>query len=164
MTPGETDVRCSTIVFRGQELLLVHRAGNGADDWVLPGGTPRPAESMAACARRETFEETGLTVQPTRVAFVLEALKPGSNRRTVDLAFLATGSSGVEPEPGEPDLEARFVPLAVLSELRMRPPLAGYLRALSANGGWRTAAYLGNLWRPEPNGMTARLTGLEDAQ
>lgn len=73
-TPGETDVRCSTIVFRNHDLLLVHRARDGADDWVLPGGTPRPGESMAACARRETFEETGITVEPTRVAFVLEAL------------------------------------------------------------------------------------------
>lgn len=151
-TPGETDVRCSTIIFRGQELLLVHRARNGADDWVLPGGTPRPGESMAACARRETLEETGVSVQPTRVAFVLEALKPGSSRRTVDLVFLAIGSSGSEPESAEPDLEARFVPLAVLSELRMRPPLAGYLRALNANGASRSAAYLGNLWRPDPDG------------
>jgi ADP-ribose pyrophosphatase YjhB (NUDIX family) len=150
--PGETDVRCSTIVFRGEDLLLVHRARNGTDDWVLPGGTPRPGESMAACARRETLEETGLSVEPTRVAFVLEALRPGSTRRTVDLVFLASGPPGEQPEPREPDLEARFVPLAVLSELQLRPPLAGYLRALNSSGAWRTAAYLGNMWRPEPNG------------
>jgi 8-oxo-dGTP pyrophosphatase MutT (NUDIX family) len=158
-TPGETDVRCSTIVFRGQELLLVHRARNGTDDWVLPGGTPRPGESMAACAQRETLEETGISVRPTRVAFVLEAHKPTSGRRTVDLVFLAIGSSGAEPESAESDLEARFVPLAVLSELRMRPPLAGYLRALNANGAARTAAYLGNLWRPERDGMTPTPSG-----
>lgn len=163
-TPGETDVRCSTIVFRGQDLLLVHRARNGSDDWVLPGGTPRSGESMAACARRETLEETGVPVEPTRVAFVLEALRPGSSRRTVDLVFLANGPFGVEPEPREPDLEARFVPLGVLPELRMRPPLAGYLRALNANGTYRTAAYLGNLWRPEPDGMTPARSAAEDLQ
>lgn len=163
-TLGETDVRCSTIVFRGDELLLVHRARNGADDWVLPGGTPRPGESMAACARRETLEETGVTVVPTRVAFVLEALRPGSSRRTVDLVFLANGSSGVEPESRETDLEARFVPLTLLPELRMLPPLAGYLRALNAGGPRRTAAYLGNLWRPEPSAETAEDSGRVEAQ
>jgi len=142
------DVRCSAIVFRDDNVLLVHRSRNGTDDWVLPGGTPRPGESMAACARRETLEETGLSVDPSRVAFVLEALGPGSARRTVDLVFLATADGRGEPEPREPDLEARFVPLGLLPGMDVRPPLAGHLRALHARGGEPTAAYLGNLWRP----------------
>ena len=143
------DLRCSAIVFRDDTVLLVHRSRNGTDDWVLPGGTPRAGESMAACARRETLEETGLSVDPARVAFVLEALGPGSARRTVDLVFLATADGRSEPEPREPGLEARFVPLGLLPELDVRPPLAGHLRALHARDGERTAAYLGNLWRPE---------------
>ena len=83
------DVRCSAIVFRDDTVLLVHRSRNGTDTWALPGGTPRPGESMAACAR------------------------PGSTRRTVDLVFIATadGHGGNKPKPREPDLEARFVPL-----------------------------------------------------
>jgi 8-oxo-dGTP pyrophosphatase MutT (NUDIX family) len=32
------DVRCSAVVFRGQEVLLVHRVRGEGDDWVLPGG------------------------------------------------------------------------------------------------------------------------------
>ena len=31
----------------------------------------------------------------------------------------------------------------------LRPPLAGHLRALHPGSRARTAAYLGNLWRPE---------------
>ena len=147
-TPGGTDVRCSTIVFRDDELLLVHRVREGGDDWTLPGGTPRAGESMTACARRETLEETGLMVEPTRVAFVLEAFGPGSARRTVDLVFLASPPARGEPEPAEPDREAQFVAVRLLPELRMRPPLAGYLRALNTSGATRTAAYLGNMWRP----------------
>lgn len=143
------DVRCSVIVFRDDTVLLVHRSRNGTDDWVLPGGTPRPGESMAACARRETLEETGLSVDPARVAFVLEALGPGSTRRTVDLVFHATADGHGEPEPQEPDLEARFVALSLLPGLDVRPPLAGHLRALHARGAEPTAAYLGNLWRPQ---------------
>ena len=154
------DLRCSAIVFRDDTVLLVHRSRNGTDDWVLPGGTPCPGESMAACARRETLEETGLSVDPARVAFVLEALGPGSARRTVDLVFLATADGHGDPEPREPDLEARFVPLGLLPRIDVRPPLAGHLRALHARGGEPTAAYLGNLWRPPPrNGMRPRGQG-----
>jgi 8-oxo-dGTP diphosphatase len=50
--PDGVELRCSAIVVRERTVLLVHRVGSGADDWVLPGGTPRPGESMAACARR----------------------------------------------------------------------------------------------------------------
>jgi 8-oxo-dGTP diphosphatase len=151
-TPADIDVRCSAIVFRGDAVLLVHRDGTG--DWVLPGGTPRPGESMAACARRETLEETGLAIDPARVAFIAETLAPGSARRAVDLVFLATPDAHGDPVPREPGLDARFVPLAALPGLDVRPPLTGHLRALHARGGEPTAAYLGNLWRPQrPDGI-----------
>ncbi|HTT54792.1 MAG TPA: NUDIX hydrolase [Streptosporangiaceae bacterium] len=146
-TPADIDVRCSAIVFRGNAVLLVHRAGAG--DWVLPGGTPRPGESMAACARRETLEEAGLAIDPARVAFIAETLAPGSARRAVDLVFLAAPDVRGDPLPSEPGLEARFVPLTALPRLDVRPPLAGHLRALHARGSEPTAAYLGNLWRPQ---------------
>lgn len=146
---NEVNVRCSAIVFRDDAVLLVHRLRDGADDWVLPGGTPRPGESMAACARRETLEETGLAIDPARVAFVLEALGPDDHRRTVDLVFLAAADTHGDPDAGEPDLEARFVPMVLLPGLDVRPPLSGHLRALYARGGGPTAAYLGNLWRPQ---------------
>jgi 8-oxo-dGTP diphosphatase len=147
-TPAEIDLRCSVAVFRDDAVLLIHRSRDGGDDWVLPGGTPHPGESMASCARRETLEETGLSVNPSRVAFILETLRPGARRRTVDLVFLAAAKVHGEPDPQEPDLEARFVPLGVLPGLDVRPPLAGHLRALHARRGTPTAAYLGNLWRP----------------
>jgi 8-oxo-dGTP diphosphatase len=150
----EINVRCSAIVFREDAVLLVHRLRDSADDWVLPGGTPRPGESMAACARRETLEETGLAIDPARVAFILEALGPDDHRRTVDLVFLAAAGARGEPDGGEADLEARFVPLVLLPGLDVRPPLSGHLRALHARGGEPTAAYLGNLWRPQrPDGI-----------
>jgi ADP-ribose pyrophosphatase YjhB (NUDIX family) len=87
------EVRCSAVVFRGPDVLLVGRIRNGDNDWVLPGGTPRPGESMAACARRETLEETGLAVEPGRIAFVLETRGPRSGLHTVDLVFLANLSA-----------------------------------------------------------------------
>ena len=144
----DIDMRCSVIAFKGDSVLLVHRTRDGADDWVLPGGTPRPGESMTSCARREALEETGLPVEPDRVAFVLEALGPADRRRTVDLVFLALPARG-EPETAEEGLDAQFVPLHAFPRLALRPPIAGHLRALHTRGRARTAAYLGNLWRPE---------------
>jgi hypothetical protein len=74
---------------------------------------------------------------------------PGARRRVADLVFLATITGRGEPEALEADLEARFVPLSVLTGLALRPPLAGHLRAMHERGPARTAACLGNLWRPE---------------
>jgi len=151
--PAGIDVRCSAIVFRGQEVLLVRRVRQGGEEWVLPGGTPRTGEGMAACARRETLEETGLAVEPARIAFVLESQGPRSGLHTVDLVFVASQSvPGQEPQSLEPELSARFVPLGLLHQVNLRPPIAGHLRGLSARRAEQTAAYLGNLWRPRRHG------------
>jgi 8-oxo-dGTP diphosphatase len=147
--PTGADVRCSAVVFRGQEVLLVRRTRDDGDDWVLPGGTPRPGEGMAACARRETLEETGLAVEPRRIAFVVETQGPRSGLHTVDLVFLAAPAvPEQEPRSLETGLSAQFVPLRQLHQLDLRPPVAGHLRSLHAQRSGRTAAYLGNLWRP----------------
>jgi len=143
------DVRCSAIVFRRGAVLLVRRAHDGMVVWTLPGGTPREGESMVACARREVFEETGVSADPSRVAFVLEAMAPRGGRRRLDIVFLVTGlEPGAEPLAREPGVEPRFVPVDQLNELTLLPPVAGHLRGLLQQGGYRYAPYLGNLWRP----------------
>ena len=143
------DVRCSAIVFRRDAVLLVRRAHGGKAVWTLPGGTPREGESMAACARRELFEETGVSADPSRVAFLLEAMAPGGSRRRLDIVFLATGlEPGAEPQAREPGVEPHFIPVDQLSELTLLPPVAGHLRGLLHQGAYRYAPYLGNLWRP----------------
>ena len=77
---------------------------------------------MAACARRETLEETGLAVEPGRIAFVLETRGPRSDLHTVDLVFLANQSApGQQRRSLEPDLTARFVPLGLLERARPAP-------------------------------------------
>lgn len=148
MAAADVDLRCSTILFQKNTVLLVHRSYDGLNDWVLPGGTPRAGESMAACARREMREETGIVADPTRVAFVLEAVGPDGQRRTVDLVFIAPDAAGSQqPEQREPGLEPVFVSLAEVPALDLRPPLGGYLRGLRTRGVM-CAPYLGNLWRP----------------
>jgi 8-oxo-dGTP diphosphatase len=147
--PDRIALRCSAIVFRRQAVLLIHRTYGSADDWVLPGGSPRAGETLAACARREVREETGLLVDPVRVAFVLEAVGPQPGPHTVDIVFAATGpASDVQPEAREDGMEPLFVPLDDVQRLDLRPPLAGHLRGLLGSGGRRYAPYLANLWRP----------------
>jgi 8-oxo-dGTP diphosphatase len=142
------ELRCSAILFRQRTVLLVHRTSGGADDWVLPGGTPRQGESMAACARREVREETAMSAEPTGVAFVVEASETGSGAHTVDLVFVAR-EYGPQNSPRcvEPGPEPQFVPVAQLSEIDLRPPLSGHLRGLFSRR-LPYAPYLGNLWRP----------------
>lgn len=142
-------LRCAVVAFKGDSVLLVRRTRDGADSWALPGGVPRPGESMISCARRQALEKTGLTVEPARIAFVLEAQGPDDTRRAVHLVFLAALPVHGEPGPATEGTEAGFVPLSALPGLAMRPPVAGHLRALHAGAPMRTAAYLGNLWRPD---------------
>lgn len=157
MAPDGIDLRCSAIVFRKDAVLLVHRTHDGTDDWALPGGTPREGEGMAACARRELLEETGLSASPSRIAFVLEAVPPGGSRRTLDIVFLVTGlAHGAQPHAREPGLQPHFIPADQLNELELRPPLAGHLRGLLQNGVRRYAPYLGNLWRPAGSAAARR--------
>jgi 8-oxo-dGTP diphosphatase len=141
------DLRCSVIVVRGAGVLLIHRAGPGRDDWVLPGGRPRPGETTAACVRREVREETGLDVEPQRCALVLEVIDPATGERTVDLVFIGApiGHRDLVGEPGNTPI---WVPLARIRDLELRPPIGGYLPGV-VNGSRGTAAYLGNMWRPD---------------
>ncbi|MGH3404168.1 MAG: NUDIX hydrolase [Streptosporangiaceae bacterium] len=142
------ELRCSAIVIRQRTVLLVHRTGGASGGWVLPGGTPRPGESMAACARREVREETGLSAEPTGVAFVVEANEPESGLHVVDLVFIAAEHGEPRaPLSAEPGLEPQFVPFDLLTEIDLRPPLSGHLRGLFFRR-LPYAPYLGNLWRP----------------
>jgi 8-oxo-dGTP diphosphatase len=128
-------------------LLLVHRIHDGLDDWVLPGGTPREGENMTACARRELFEETGISADPTRVALVVESVPPGSSQRTVDIVFLATEPVLGRAHSREPGLEPHFISPGQLAELDLHPSLAGHLYRLLDPGAHGYAPYVGNFWR-----------------
>jgi 8-oxo-dGTP pyrophosphatase MutT (NUDIX family) len=147
------ELRCSAIVFRGDDVLLLRRRRNGTIDWVLPGGHPRPREGTAACVVREVLEETGLRVDASGVAFLLETTDPAGERRLVELVFLASEPAGqIAPRVLEPGLEPVFVPVEDTPGLILRPPLAGYLRGLHRERRPSTAAYLGNLWRSTDDG------------
>ncbi|HET6188621.1 MAG TPA: NUDIX hydrolase [Trebonia sp.] len=161
--PEGIDLRCSAVVFRQQAVLLIHRTYGGGDEWVLPGGSPLDGESMAACARREVREETGLLVDPSKVAFVLEVTGPHPGPRTVDIVFAAT-EHGTKPRPEirEHGMDPCFVPVDQVRGLDLRPPVAGYLPGMLRSGARRYAPYLANLWRPvNGSAQRGRLPGMD---
>jgi 8-oxo-dGTP diphosphatase len=82
-------------VRRGDEILLVREGLPGEElHWSLPGGTLEEGELVTEGVAREVLEETGIEIEATRLAFVLQV----DNRRSEPLragrddpvGFLAT--------------------------------------------------------------------------
>lgn len=68
-------IRAAGLIVEGERILLVrHRApGTERDWWIPPGGGLKPEDrSVLDTARREVFEETGLTATVSRVGYVNE--------------------------------------------------------------------------------------------
>lgn len=61
--PARPLIGIGVVVFRGDRVLLVRRShAPRAGEWSLPGGLQRLGETIAATARREVFEETGIHI------------------------------------------------------------------------------------------------------
>jgi 8-oxo-dGTP diphosphatase len=141
------ELRCAVAIVRRDAVLLLKRCDRG--DWVLPGGRPRPHESMGACVRREAREETGLDIQPVGCALVLEVNDPQTRQRLVELVFLAEEFDAAAMATGEPGRRPQWVRWEDLKDVALYPPIAGFLPDLARRGG-KYARYLGNMWRPGP--------------
>jgi ADP-ribose pyrophosphatase YjhB (NUDIX family) len=149
-------LRCSVLFFRDDSVLLCRRTDLD-DIWVLPGGTPRTGESSAAAGRREVLEETGLDIAAERVAFVLETSDWERTHHLIEIVFLASERDrSAVPQHLEEHLEPAFVSLDTLGTLKLRPSsITGYIRGF-VRSHKPTAAYLGNLWRPENDAPSER--------
>ena len=68
MPEPRSKIASGTVLYRfvdgTTEVLLVHPSGNynRRAPWGIPKGAPNPGEDLETTARRETWEETGLTV------------------------------------------------------------------------------------------------------
>jgi predicted NUDIX family NTP pyrophosphohydrolase len=105
-----------TLLYRegsaGLEVLLVHASGgyNRHKPWSIPKGEPDPGETdLAATARRETLEETGV-IAGDLVA--LGSMQYSKSKKTIH-AFAGPAPADAEPRCASWEVDqARFVPLA----------------------------------------------------
>lgn len=69
------NIRTRVIIIHDQAMLLLPPF-DAASAWRLPGGALEPGESLADCAAREVYEETGLAVSVQSIAFLREWVVP----------------------------------------------------------------------------------------
>jgi 8-oxo-dGTP diphosphatase len=63
------NARCAVIVFKGDQVLVIHRRKNGREYSVFPGGHMRKGEKPIETAERELGEETTIKVKNLQSAF-----------------------------------------------------------------------------------------------
>ena len=105
-------------------LLVRHVEGNL---WTTPGGMIEPLETPADAAVRETWEETGLHVELTRIVGVFGGplfqarYANGDRIAFVSTVFAARPLCGALAPDGEETLEARWFSRDELAALAMKP-------------------------------------------
>jgi 8-oxo-dGTP diphosphatase len=120
------------VVIRDGSLLLVKR-GRGANEglWAVPGGKVEYGERLREAAAREILEETGLVVSVGDVAWVGEALGPGTppawHFALVD--FYATVIGG-ELVVGDDAADAEWVPLGDVLERPVTPTMVDLMQVI----------------------------------
>lgn len=101
------------LVVRGDEVLLIRHRG-GATPWALPGGAVDPDERMEEGARREIYEEAGVTAEFQRVLGVYDAFR--DNYVNYIIVFVFSAQSEPHPPRSVEIAEARFFPFERLPD------------------------------------------------
>jgi len=116
----------SVLVFDGKGRVLLVRHVEG-DEWTTPGGMIEPEETPANAAVRETWEETGLVVELTRIVGVFGGELCTSTYSNGDrIAWVSTVFEGrvtggtLRPDHVE-TLEVRYVGIDEIRDLPRRP-------------------------------------------
>jgi 8-oxo-dGTP diphosphatase len=82
------------VVRDGQVLLGKRKNAHGAGTWQFPGGHLEYGESIEACARRELFEETGLSIVDMRLGPFTNDIFEVENKHYVTLFVIAGQTTG----------------------------------------------------------------------
>jgi len=119
-------VCAGAIAVRDHSLLMIQRASGGSrGQWSLPGGHVEAGETVAEAVVREVAEETGLAGLCGPLIGWAEHI--GEHVHYVILNFEVTIVDDDDPVPGDDEMDARWVPLWEVSELRLTEGLAEFL-------------------------------------
>jgi 8-oxo-dGTP diphosphatase len=99
-------VGVAVIVIKNGKVLLGKRKGShGSGYWAFPGGHLEMNESIEACARREVFEETGISIKNIRYAAFTNDIFEEAQKHYVTLFVVAEYHGGdlqvIEPDKCE---------------------------------------------------------------
>ncbi|MEV4442440.1 NUDIX domain-containing protein [Streptomyces sp. NPDC049577] len=150
----------SGLAVRDQHVLMVHGDWPRPDTWWLPGGGQQAGETLAACAEREVFEETGVRVKAEALVVLREYIQanhPGGHRmmsgvgHRVDAMFRCRflDEPAVLGGPAQDcvQLGVEWVALGKLPALRTLPPcLPAVITDAVTAGPDRGAVYLGDTY------------------
>lgn len=117
------------IVVDDDRLLLVRRAhAPAAGTWAVPGGRVEAGETLAEAVTRELREETGIEGVCGPLIGWTE-LVPDSDveQHLVILDFEVSLFDAAEPIAASDAIDARWVPVGDVAEMRLAPGLAEFL-------------------------------------
>lgn len=125
------------VVFHEGKVLLIERGQEPLKGWwTVPGGLVETGERLETAVRRETLEETGLTVNPVAVAAVFQHITPDVEGRTefhyVIVDYLCELEAGTVQAASDVAQAGWFTPEEAKQRLKMAPGTPGVLdRALA---------------------------------
>jgi len=100
-------IRVATIITDNDKILLVkHVHPQTGDTWWVPpgGGIEESDNSLFDCAKREAFEEAGVTVDVSRIVYIREFLDKENQKSNIEIFVLADsyhGDIGIDNAKGK---------------------------------------------------------------
>jgi 8-oxo-dGTP diphosphatase len=114
------------VVVAQDRLLMVRRGrGSAQGEWSVPGGRVEAGETLAEAVVRELFEETGLQGVCGDLVGWVERIGAGYHYVILDFRVVVLDDDA--PRAGDDAVEATWVPLSALGELRVVDGLLEFL-------------------------------------
>lgn len=148
-------IRAAALITQGDSILLVcHKTPEtGALWWIPPGGKLEPLDqSIFDCARREVFEETGLSATCSRIVYIRECRDLERGVQHLELFLVTDAYSGeitlAHQPPDAPDTamiqESRWISRAELPHLVVYPEILQQEFWEDLAAGFPETKYLGS--------------------